>query len=61
MTTQQPPEPSSHHAQYWRFRRLLHRIADLQKQELQKGVTIRSPSGVGKTRGVEVFLSSKGK
>ena len=59
MTTQQPPESQSQHAQYWRFRRLLHLITDTQKHGLQKGVMINGTGGVGKTIGVEAFLSTK--
>ena len=61
MTTQQPPEPSSHDAHYRVIRHMLHITAFLRKQELQQGVVIRGPSGVGKSIAVEVFLTTKDK
>lgn len=59
MTWQQPSEPQSQHAQYRRFSCLLRLIADLQKQEMQKGVMVRGTSGVGKSLGIKVLLSPK--
>jgi predicted ATPase len=65
MTTQQPPEPSSHDAQY-RVINIMHITAFLRKQvpqqqERQQGVVICGGSGVGKTVAVEVFFSAEDK
>ncbi len=63
MTTQQPPEPSSHDAQDRVINRM-YLIAFLRKQvpqqeERQQGVVICGRSGVGKTIAAKVFFSAE--